>query len=378
LGVRHRLAVVIVGAALLAGCATKGAPAGGGAPVTGAPGGGGAPVTGAPGGGGAPVTAPSPPSPGQGEYETALGLLARGDFLGAASHLKQAVKLDPALAGAWNDLSYTLLRSDGINSHPSPPPGGIMYKDAADAARKALALKPDWAHAQYNLGLALLADGQYAEAEAPLRRSAEQQAERPEPRAALGLALLGAGRADEAIAACRQAKQVQPDYGPAAECLLAAGDGFRRLPQSEAAIGLYRYEPGKGFRWTGKPGAGGQPELVRISPPWTCAYRYPDGFQESFIGCRGDGWVYAWTATQAGAGKTPSGVGVGSAMAEAVKIYGESVNTGKALYYQVGELHLAIRSMAGTTVDSLVFSPVSPYWLIDSLMHEGIPRPAGQ
>jgi tetratricopeptide (TPR) repeat protein len=300
--------------------------------------------------------------------------MAKGEFDQAAVHLEKAVTLDPAFADAWNDLSYARLRQDGYTAHPSSPPaGGTRYDRAVEAARKALELKPGWAHAQYNLGLALLANLQYAEAAGPLSLSAAQQPDRPEPLTALGLAQLGLGQKDQALASCRKAAQVKPDYAPATSCLIELGDGVKRLADTEAAIGQYRYQPGKGFVWTGQPDANGKAEFVRISPPWTCSWQYPDGFRAIFLDCRGDGWTYSWGTMDPGL-KTPAGIGVGSPWADVIKAYGASVQDKQAIHYQVADLKLTIIGSQAEGVRTIWFSPVSPYFVINAMMREGIPQ----
>lgn len=65
----------------------------------------------------------------------------------AIDHLRRALILDPKLAEAWNDLGMCRRGSD---------------ESIADF-RQALALRPDWAVAEFNLAHALLLAGDYAE-----------------------------------------------------------------------------------------------------------------------------------------------------------------------------------------------------------------------
>lgn len=323
-----------------------------------------------------PVT-PAPTSPGRSEYQAALALMAEKDMYKAVEALEKAVELDPNLAEAWNDLSYAYLRR-WEDRHARPPgnPGG--HKEEIEAARKALALKPDWAFAQYNLGAALLADGQYPEAVEPLRRSAEQQPERPEPLAALGLALLGAGKAEEAIQACLKADAMDVEYVLGARCLELARHGFKRLPDSEAAIGHRRYEPGRGFVWTGPAELDPKAEFSRVSPPWYCSWVESDGFRTSYFDCRWMEYRTGWSAQKEEAGKTPAGIGVGSPWNAVIQSYGDTYRDRSGLHYAVADLDMTIHGSEVDGVLAISFSPVSPFDGVDDLVRDydrAIPEP---
>jgi len=313
------------------------------------------------------ATAPQQPAtelgmaPGSAEYAAALEKISKGDLYGAQADLRKVVQLNPKSPEAWNDLAYVAVRAEGVNSHALPPGPNRAPSTAVTAAQKALELTPGWAHAQYNLGFAFLVNGQYVAAIAPLQKSAAQQPDRPEPQVALGLALLGAGQPTEAIATCEKARA---DYRWTNECLMAAGKGFKRLPDTEAAIGSHKYTPGKGFS-----GVGG--EFVRISPPFTCSLQAADGLAANYVGCKPDGgWFFVWLTRDARTGATPAGIGVGTPWADVLKTYGETVRDGHGLHYAVADLHLTVGGNEKDGVTALLFEAVSPFWVIEHWLHE--------
>lgn len=344
--------IFLVVVALLAGCAQKQAPVE--APVS-------APVV---------EVAPAPKgpvavvSPGADEYEKGQVKLGQGLYLEAVSRLRRAVELDKYHAEAWNDLSFALLRVDGVNAQPATPGVPGKYREAVAAAQAATALKSGWGHTLYNLGLAHLANAQYAEAVAPLTESAKVQGSRPEPWTALGLAYLGTGAREKALSACEQAG----DYPLAQQCLRLAGKGLTRLPEAEAAVGAYKYAPGTGF--TPQPGM--QSQQQRISPPVTCGNQYPDGLRELQLGCRGDVWTYTWSFTMPQAGSTPKGIRVGSPWAEVLKAYGDTTHRdARGLHYAVADVIMVIEGADHQTeVTAISFDRTHPYWLIGALMKQ--------
>lgn len=334
------------------------------------------------------VTAPTSPAaaygtvaptllPGLAEYEAALSFLNQKDWERAIPLLTAAVERNPQLAEAWNDLSYAFLRQYSYN-HPSPPGNPGAYGRAVAAAERAVALRPGWAQAEYNLGLALLAAGRYADALPHLRAVAEQRPERPEVLTALGLGLLGAGRPDEAISLCRQADELAGEFVLAARCLEEAGAGFTRLPESEAAVGEYRYAPDRGFYWAGPPREM-ETEFIRISPPWTCALAAADGFSSSFLDCYGEPpYFYRWSFSQPSLGTTPAGIGVGSPWEKVPATYGPTYQRAQTLFYAVADLHLLVVGSPGEGVTRILFRRPTPIFLIDDLMHDRTgPAPLG-
>jgi len=75
-----------------------------------------------------------------------------------------AIEVDPDCARCHANLAEVLLESPGRESRAA---------EAANLLRRAITLRPDLREANFNLGAALMTQGRYAEAEAPLRRSME-------------------------------------------------------------------------------------------------------------------------------------------------------------------------------------------------------------
>jgi tetratricopeptide (TPR) repeat protein len=109
--------------------------------------------------------------------------------------------------------------------------------EAIAAYRQAIRLKPDYAKAHNNLGLALKAKGQLDEAIAAFRQAIRLQPDHHEAHYSLALALEAKGRVDEAIAAYRQAIRLKKDYPQAHTNLGAALMDQGRL---DDAIAEYR------------------------------------------------------------------------------------------------------------------------------------------
>ncbi|HLN62367.1 MAG TPA: tetratricopeptide repeat protein [Symbiobacteriaceae bacterium] len=316
----------------------------------------------------APAAQPVAPTPQQ-EYQEALALLQAGERYKAQEKLEKLVAQNPEFAEAWNDLALLRIKRswNGLTQHTELPGQGRKDQPAIVAARKALELRPGWAFAQYNLGMALLANGEYAPAVEPLRESARQQPERPEPLVALGLALMGAEKHDEAAAACRQALALDKTQQLAADCLDQLADGGALLPVTEAAIGSFRWDPAKrDFVWTGAGKAPGS-ESSPVSPPWTCAIQYSNGYRESFVDCNYEPWYFRWAANSAAAGTTPAGVGIGTPLAEVTRRYGAARRNGKDLFYRAGDLLLELRLDEQDRVIWYSFMRTTPYFLINDL-----------
>lgn len=319
-----------------------------------------------------PVPAPDTPpaeEPGRTAYQEALELIGAGKYREAEARLEEILQQEPGMAEAWNDLAFVRLKN--YSDRPTLPGRGLAERPAIMAAERALAIRPGWAFAQYNLGVARLANGEYLAAVEPLHESARQQPDRVEPLVALGLALMGSERFDEAAAACRQALALDPAYKLATACLDQLADGGARHPISEAAIGAFRWDPvGRNFRWEGAPEEAPAHELSRTSPPWTCADAYANGFRKGYVDCWRDPWYYHWGGRSLDAGTTPAGVGVGTPVAEVIRLYGEPRRNDNRLFYRVGDLALVFQLDAQEQVTWFYFATRTPYFLIDDLLRE--------
>jgi protein O-GlcNAc transferase len=107
--------------------------------------------------------------------------------------------------------------------------------DAIAAYRDALRLKPDFANAQNNLGVALRAAGDLRESQAAFRAAININPDFAEAHNNLGNLLIEAGRFDDAVAACRRATALKPGYGDAFNNLGNALMGKRSIGDAIAA-----------------------------------------------------------------------------------------------------------------------------------------------
>ncbi|MGH6962520.1 MAG: tetratricopeptide repeat protein, partial [Dongiaceae bacterium] len=109
--------------------------------------------------------------------------------------------------------------------------------DAVAAYEAALRLKPEYAEAHYNLGIALQNLRQSARAIAAYRRGAELRPAHVGTFFNLGGELRSQGRLADAVVAFRQAIALKPDYAEAHRNL---GNALRDLKRMDEAAGAYR------------------------------------------------------------------------------------------------------------------------------------------
>ena len=127
--------------------------------------------------------------------------------------------------------------------------------EAVACYRRALELKPDYAEAHNNLGVALKDQGKLDEAVACYRRALELKPDYAEAHNNLGTALKDQGKLDEAVACYRRALELKPDYaeahnnlGTALQGPGEAGRGGRLLPPgtgTEAGLCRGTQQPGQ-------------------------------------------------------------------------------------------------------------------------------------
>ncbi len=142
----------------------------------------------------------------------ALALVELGRFEEAAGHFKTSLALEPR-AEIYSDLGFAMARL------------GKSEEARADY-QKALALDPNCASAHFNLAVAAVQAGQFAQAESHYRQALVG---RPtaETHNGLGYALARQGRTDEAAAEFHKAIDADPKFTPAyknlAEALMKQG-----------------------------------------------------------------------------------------------------------------------------------------------------------
>jgi Flp pilus assembly protein TadD len=158
--------------------------------------------------------------------------LARGKPAQAEAACREALRLDPKLAGAYNNLGAAL-KDQG------------KLAEAVAAFREGIRLDPKDAAIRYHLGQVLEAQGKLDEAAAAYGEAVRLRPGYAEAHCNLGVALVGLGKPKEAEAACRTALRLDPQDAIAHNTL---GNALRRqgkMPEAAAAYGeAVRLRPG--------------------------------------------------------------------------------------------------------------------------------------
>jgi len=139
-----------------------------------------------------------------------------------------AVELDPDCSVCHGKLGESALGGPG---------GQTRVVEAEGLFRRAIALRPDLPDAYYNLGTALVLQGRYAEAEAPLRSYMERapwSASGPER---LGLVYLLERRYEAAVPLLRSAFVRKPDAPDLRRYLIQALEGQAQALQAQGRGG---------------------------------------------------------------------------------------------------------------------------------------------
>jgi tetratricopeptide (TPR) repeat protein len=164
------------------------------------------------------------------EAHVALGDVygARDDFVAAADEYRQAVRLDPRNAYAWEELAWAL------NYQQPPDP-----EEAEKAARKAIRLQPGWFWPHFQLAWALRFELRYEEAIAAFEHTLQLN---PAFRAAhlgLGEVYLAEGNYNQALAQFNKARRMgeTPSLLVQISAVYAAlGDKEKSLAELENAV----------------------------------------------------------------------------------------------------------------------------------------------
>jgi len=145
----------------------------------------------------------------------AKALMQFGDFALAESVLRAALRQQPDLVQAYQQLSLVLLE-EGETLPPAAAPA--KFREAAASARQALERQPQHAASQWVLGLALRRLGQKEDALAALAEAVRLRPDRYQYHLHLGETLAETGRLDEALRHLRIAVDLAPssDVRPAA------------------------------------------------------------------------------------------------------------------------------------------------------------------
>jgi predicted O-linked N-acetylglucosamine transferase (SPINDLY family) len=142
----------------------------------------------------------------------------------AVVRYRRALALKPDFAQAHYNLGIAL------KEQRKPREAVVCY-------RRALELAPDFAEAHNNLGVALEDQGKAGEAIACYRRALELKPDYAEAHNSLGVALKDQRKLDEAIACCRRALELKPDF---AEAFNNLGAAFKDQGKLDEAIACYR------------------------------------------------------------------------------------------------------------------------------------------
>ena len=165
-------------------------------------------------------------------------LLAQmGDYAEAEPALRRALRLAPDMVQTHYYLALLLLQEGEARAAGAGADRGAadaLFREAADQARQALAIKSDYGQAHMTLGLALGRLGQRAEAEAALRQAVRCNPEFPEPHFQLGKMLAEDGGGPEARSCLEQAVRLAPTGVPWRK---EAQDLLTRLPPDPGAGG---------------------------------------------------------------------------------------------------------------------------------------------
>ncbi len=161
-----------------------------------------------------------------------LALLERGAIERAATHIEQAVRLDPEAPESAINLGRVYeergmdeaarthyLRASQLapdRAEPQNNLGEVLGRlgdgtGAIEAYEAAIRLQPTFAEAHNNLGVALAGVGRGADAEARYREALRLRPEYAEAHSNLGNLLLQAGRTEEALAEHRAALALRPE-----------------------------------------------------------------------------------------------------------------------------------------------------------------------
>lgn len=116
----------------------------------------------------------------------------------AESQFREAIRLDPNYAEAYNNLG-AVVNAQGREA------------EAAALFRKAQELKPDYWEADYNRASVAYRAGQYAEAGSLLERLIVARPDVYEVTLLMGLVRKREGRSDEALRLLRRAREIKPD-----------------------------------------------------------------------------------------------------------------------------------------------------------------------
>jgi predicted O-linked N-acetylglucosamine transferase (SPINDLY family) len=174
---------------------------------------------------------PQPASLSRDEAVQLVGLFNAGRYTELETRARLLTATHPDVGFVWKILGAVLVAQgkDGVQALQKAIellPGDVeshsnlgnalkasgQLAQAVASYQKAVALKPDFLAGHFNLGIALNDLGRSLEAIASYRRALQLQPNLPDAHFNLGIALKDAGQANEAVASYRKALQLKPDH----------------------------------------------------------------------------------------------------------------------------------------------------------------------
>ena len=149
--------------------------------------------------------------------------LTQGNQEQAITLYREAIKLNPRYAQAYNNIGVALL-------------GLERYDEAASHFRQALAINPELPQAHGNLGNTLQSLGQTAAAVASFRRALEIDPNQVGVLSNLGITLKSLGQIDAAVASLRRALELDPNFADAHCYLGCIQQDFRQFDTAVASF----------------------------------------------------------------------------------------------------------------------------------------------
>jgi tetratricopeptide (TPR) repeat protein len=148
----------------------------------------------------------------------------KGELDAAIDSYKQALKINPDYAEAYNNMAYALKKQ-------------AKMEEAIEAYNKALTIKPDVAEVYNNMGLALVDYGQMEEAIEAFNKALSLNPDHAESYNNMGNALTRQDKLEEAIEAFSKALSLKSDF---AEAYSNMGNTLVDQGKLEGAIKAYR------------------------------------------------------------------------------------------------------------------------------------------